>query len=91
MLQKFWDEPYSRENESVYQHAARQLENGTWTSKMGRKEERIEHDAPENLLGPLYGQNVTFMKRKRRFFEPFTHFRFFYLFPLGCRAYVISK
>ena len=34
-----------------YEHVARQLENGKWTSKMG-KAERIEHDAPENLEGP---------------------------------------
>jgi hypothetical protein len=47
-----------------YMHAARQLENGKWTSKMG-KAERIEHDAPEGLAGPRYGQVTTFMKRNR--------------------------
>jgi len=47
-----------------YTHAARQLENGKWTSKMGPGED-IEHDTPESLVGPIYGQLTTFMKRKR--------------------------
>jgi hypothetical protein len=47
-----------------YMHAARQLENGKWTSKMG-KAERIEHDAPEDLIGPRYGHVTKFMKRNR--------------------------
>lgn len=47
-----------------YLHAARQLETGKWTSKMG-KAERIEHDAPEDLAGPAYGQVTAFMKRPR--------------------------
>ena len=47
-----------------YMHAARQLESGKWTSKMGKSED-IEHDAPENLAGPCYGQVSAFMKRKR--------------------------
>jgi hypothetical protein len=45
-----------------YLHAARQLDNGTWTSKMGRGVV-IQHDAPENLVGPGYGQGTVFMKR----------------------------
>ncbi len=45
-------------------HAARQLETGKWTSKLGRAE-RIEHDAPENLVGPAYGQITIYMKRDR--------------------------
>jgi hypothetical protein len=80
---------YSHGN--VYEHAARQLENGKWTSKMGIAGELIEHDAPENLVGPYYGQDVTFVKRRRRISHPFTHFRFLYMFPLGRRAYIISK
>ncbi len=47
-----------------YMHAARQLETGKWASKMGPDED-IEHDAPENLAGPSYGQVMGFMKRKR--------------------------
>lgn len=47
-----------------YTHAARQLETGKWTSKMGKSED-IEHEAPEDLVGPCYGQVVAFMKRNR--------------------------
>jgi hypothetical protein len=47
-----------------YTHAARQLENGKWTSKMG-PDERIEHDTPEDVVGPAYGQVTAFMKRPR--------------------------
>ena len=47
-------------------HAARQLENGTWTSKIGDHEE-IEHINLECLFGPCYGQAVrTYMKRVRQ-------------------------
>jgi hypothetical protein len=47
-----------------WMHAARQLATGKWTSKMG-PDERIEHDAPENLAGGRYGQVVKFMRRDR--------------------------
>jgi hypothetical protein len=47
-----------------YLHAARQLENGKWTSKLGELED-IEHDAPEDLAGPAYGNVSIYMKRKR--------------------------
>ncbi len=47
-----------------YMHAARQLDSGKWTSKMG-KGERIEHDTPQDLAGPAYGQVTAFMKRPR--------------------------
>lgn len=43
------------------QHAARQLPNGRWTSKLGRLED-IEHDL-EGLDGNLYGVVHTFMAR----------------------------
>ena len=43
-------------------HVARQLPNGRWTSKLGGGE-RIEHLAPDNLIGPKYGQPCVFMKR----------------------------
>ncbi len=42
--------------------AARQLETGKWTSKIGLNEE-IEHDMLEDLAGPAYGHVTTFMKR----------------------------
>jgi hypothetical protein len=48
-----------------WMHAARQLESGKWTSKMGA-DERIEHDTPEDLVGPWCGQIVTYMQRKHQ-------------------------
>jgi len=47
-----------------FTHAARQLETGKWTSKMD-PDERIEHDTPEDLVGPWCGQIATYMQRKR--------------------------
>ena len=47
-----------------YTHAARQLPNGKWTSKLGRSED-IQHDAPDDVAGGLYGEVVQFMKRAR--------------------------
>jgi len=45
-----------------YTHAARQLPNGLWTSKLGKAED-IEHDAPDDLAGGLYGEVVQIMRR----------------------------
>jgi len=45
-------------------HAARQLANGRWTSKLGQLED-IEHDSPVVVEGPSYGKAVLYMKRKR--------------------------
>jgi hypothetical protein len=45
----------------LYTHAARQLPNGKWTSKLGRSED-IEHDAPEDVAGGVYGEVVGYMK-----------------------------
>ena len=44
-------------------HAARQLETGKWTSKLGKSVD-IEHDSPEVLNGPQYGAPQVYMKRK---------------------------
>ena len=44
-------------------HAARQLHNGRWTSKLG-SEIDIEHESPDSLSGSCYGGPVFFMKRK---------------------------
>lgn len=46
-------------------HAARQLLNGQWTSKMGDLED-ITHTDVNAVSGPLYGQVVRFMKREIR-------------------------
>ena len=44
-------------------HAARQLPNGEWTSKLGKIED-IEHKL-EGLIGSEYGSVVAFLKRRR--------------------------
>lgn len=46
-----------------YTHAARQLPNGKWTSKLGRGED-IEHDSPEDVAGGAYGAVTGVMKRR---------------------------
>ena len=43
-------------------HAARQLENGQWTSKLGQCED-IMHVDVENVSCPCYGKPVLFMRR----------------------------
>ncbi len=49
-------------NDGLPAHAARQLANGKWTSKLGRLED-IEHDDLHCLEGPLYGSvSVIFRK-----------------------------
>jgi hypothetical protein len=45
-----------------WEHAARQLPNGRWTSKMGLDED-IEHETPANLAGGAFGAIVCFMER----------------------------
>jgi len=47
-----------------YTHAARQLPNGKWTSKLGKGED-IEHDNLEALEGSIYGSVVCVMQRSR--------------------------
>jgi hypothetical protein len=46
-------------------HAALQLPNGQWTSKLGRNVD-IEHATLEAVSGPLYGIPVRYMKRPAR-------------------------
>jgi len=46
-------------------HAAYQLENGNWTSKLGDFED-IEHFLVEKLNGPRYGAVALYMKRQRQ-------------------------
>lgn len=43
-------------------HAARQLENGKWTSKLGENID-VEHTLM-GLEGPVYGEVVKILKRK---------------------------
>jgi hypothetical protein len=46
-------------------HAAYQLVNGKWTSKLGSLED-IEHSAEADLNGTLYGQPIKYFRRPRR-------------------------
>jgi hypothetical protein len=45
-------------------HVAKQLPDGTWTSKLGKMED-IEHNELGPLEGEAYGQVRIYMKRKR--------------------------
>jgi hypothetical protein len=45
-----------------YLHAARQLPNGTWTSKLGPDVD-IEHSTPEDVAEGVYGVVMYFMRR----------------------------
>ncbi len=45
-------------------HAARQLPDGRWSSKLGKRE-LIEHDTPDDVSGPLYGAPVRYLRRPR--------------------------
>ena len=47
----------------VVKHAARQLPNGGWTSKIGIGDLDIEHNSIEAIEGPHYGEVVRFLKR----------------------------
>lgn len=44
-------------------HAARQLTNGKWTSKLGQEHD-IEHDAADLLCGSQYGNIAMYMSKK---------------------------
>lgn len=45
-----------------YTHAARQLPNGRWTSKLGSAED-IEHESSNDIAGGLYGEVKLFLRR----------------------------
>jgi hypothetical protein len=49
----------------TWTHAARQLENGRWSSKLGRLQD-IEHDSLDAINCPDYGSAIAFVKRKRQ-------------------------
>ncbi|HEV2763302.1 MAG TPA: hypothetical protein VGV38_10040 [Pyrinomonadaceae bacterium] len=53
---------YEKDGEPT--HVARQLEDGTWTSKLGEDED-IEHGTLEALEGDLYGRVTKLLKRPR--------------------------
>jgi len=45
-------------------HAARQLESGEWTSKLGPLVD-VKHPTRDAVNGPLYGETVQFLSRPR--------------------------
>ena len=54
------------DKDGLWTHAAKQCEDGQWTSKLGNLEDII-HRTPEAVSGPdpAYGQVACFMKRRR--------------------------
>jgi len=50
-----------RPNEPL--HAAIQLPNGHWTSKLGAWED-IEHDSPRDVINPDYGEPRLFLRKR---------------------------
>jgi hypothetical protein len=50
---------------TVPTHAARQLESGEWTSKLGPFED-VRHKTIDDVNGPVYGRAIYFMFRPRR-------------------------
>ena len=65
-----------------YTHAARQLDDGKWTSKLGGLED-IEHNSLDGLVGEQYGTVQVFMKRHKGYeIDPPTFpDQSFHLFP----------
>jgi hypothetical protein len=66
-----WDLEKGIEKVAIYvnqdgspEHVSRQLESGTWTSKMGKHED-IEHPRLAALKGKEYGEAMVVMKRRR--------------------------
>ncbi|MBV9761031.1 MAG: hypothetical protein JO340_10750 [Acidobacteriaceae bacterium] len=49
---------------TVPTHAARQLASGKWTSKLGACED-ISHETFDAVNGPLYGEAICFMSRRK--------------------------
>ena len=52
------------DRDDVYMHAARQLPDGHWTSKLGREDD-IRHEHPDHLSGRAYGTVYCYMRRRR--------------------------
>jgi hypothetical protein len=53
-----------REGSQTPTHAARQLESGEWSSKLGSNED-ISHKEVGDVRGPLYGRVICYMSRPR--------------------------
>jgi hypothetical protein len=54
---------YVKPNSSECTHAARELSNGFWTSKLGTKWD-IQHGTPDAIENDDYGKVYCFMKKK---------------------------
>ena len=55
---------YGKSNDD-WTHAARQLADGSWTSKLGGRED-IRHKSPQDLVCEEYGQVVCHLMRRRK-------------------------
>jgi hypothetical protein len=64
MSEPGYDKVALYELNGFWKHAARQLPNGKWTSKLGPDED-IEHDTPECLGGNFYGTIHCIMRKAR--------------------------
>lgn len=53
------------ERDAKWEHAARLLHNGMWSSKIGYFND-IQHDSPEAIAGRDYGHPFKYMKRRRK-------------------------
>lgn len=49
--------------EELFSHVALQLQDGTWTSKLGDAAD-IHHDDLNVLKGPFYGQRIIYLRRQ---------------------------
>lgn len=56
---------YVKKGTTECTHAARQLSNGKWTSKLGRLND-IQHGTPYTIEGDIYGEVYCIMKREHR-------------------------
>ena len=63
-LEEGFDKIATYEKAGHWTHASRQLPNGRWTSKLGRKED-IQHATPDDLSGDLYGAVHCIMRKRR--------------------------
>lgn len=54
---------YVKDGTTECTHAARQLSNGKWTSKLGQEND-IQHGTPYTLEGEVYGRVFCIMKRE---------------------------
>lgn len=51
-------------SDGLWDHAAKLLKNGKWSSKLGDCED-IEHPTPESVGGTDYGEPLVYMRRRR--------------------------